>query len=415
MLASVQDWLLNFICVGSLAGMFSCLGLSLSKKSELSEEEMIDSVNEALKVTDLKVKQEDDSELFIIVTNATIKDDQQVYRLHIPHGLSYESLKKKQDVIENALKTKVNLINKDYQYFLMIKEEKKLESKYPFEIVPVENKNELQITVGMTTEGPLMVNMSSNFPHVLLGGTSGSGKSRTIKSILLNLMENYDPSDLSLIFLDNKGGVEGNGFSDCKHFTRITNSVYETVDVLEELSFEMESRLSAIRKANVTNIVDFNKKNKNHKIPFKFVVLDELYPFLALKNKTKIYEKLADLLSRGRAAGIHFCVGTQKATTEVLPSFISANTSCVISHMTRNEQESRNFIGRGGLENIKIKGRGVCLTDKEVEFQSFWVDDRTIENVCQKHRKKQQVKSVEQVKITKDVATKKEEFESKLL
>ena len=414
MLASVQDWLLNFICVGSLAGMFSCLGLSLSKKSELSEEEMIDSVNEALKVTDLKVKK-DDSDFFIIVTDARIKDDQQLYKLHIPDGLSFEALSRKKDVIENALKSKVTLVNKDYQYFLMIKEEKKLESKYPFEIVPVPNKDELFITIGMTTEGPLMVNMSSNFPHVLLGGTSGSGKSRTIKSILLNLMENYDSTDLSLIFLDNKGGVEGNIFANCKHFTRITNSVYETVDVLEELSVEMELRLSAIRKANVTNIVDFNKKNKNHKIPFKFVVLDELYPFLALKNKTKIYEKLADLLSRGRAAGIHFCVGTQKATTEVLPSFISANTSCVISHMTRNEQESRNFIGRGGLENIKIKGRGVCLTDKEVEFQSFWVDDSMVERVCQKHRKKQQVKIVEQVKIKKDITTKKEEFESKLI
>ena len=414
MLASVQDWLLNFICVGSLAGMFSCLGLSLSKKSELSEEEMIDSVNEALKVTDLKIKK-DDSELFIIVTNATIKDDQQVYRLHIPHGLSYESLKKKQDVIENALKTKVNLINKDYQYFLMIKEEKKLENKYPFEIVPVPNKDELFITIGMTTEGPLTVNMSSSHPHGLLGGTSGGGKSRTIKGILLNLMENYDPSELRISFLDNKGGVEGNTFLECEHFETITTNVYETVNYLDTLKNEMESRLIKIRSAKVTNIVDYNKKNNVAKIPFLFVILDELYPFLALKDKHRVYENLADLLSRGRAAGVHVCIATQKATTDVLPSFISANTTLILSHMTRNEQESKNFIGRSGLENVRIKGRGVCLTDREIEFQSFWVDDSMVERICKKHRKKQQVKIVEQVKIKKDITTKKEEFESKLI
>lgn len=389
MLALIQSFAWHMMGVGLLAGIGSCfLKKEKNETIGLTDEEKIHFVDLALFFSDLKVTRNEVDE-YVTVTHANFSENLEIYKLHIPYGLSFESLLKKQDIIENSLKRSIKLINKDYHYFLIIENKSELKEKYEFEVVPIKkNKNELQIVIGMIIEGPLIANLSSNSPHVLLGATSGSGKSRLVKSILLQLMENYDPSELQLVFLDNKGGVEGNTFKGCEHFECITNSVYETVDYLNNLKIEMEQRLIQIRQANVTNVVDYNKRFKNNQIPFKFVVLDELYPFLALKNKQSIYENLADLLSRGRAAGIHFLISSQKTTTDVLPSFISANTGLILGMKTRNAQESKNIIGHDGLETIKNKGRGICLSDKEVEFQAFWVDDQTINRVCEKYRKK---------------------------
>lgn len=388
MLALIQSFAWHMMGIGLAVGIGSCFWKK--EKNEtigLTDEEKIHFVDLALFFTDLKVTRNEIEE-YVTVTHANFSDTVEVYKLNIPFGLSFEALLKKQDVIENSLKRPILLINKDYNYFLIIENKSELKERYEFEVVPVSNKNELQITIGMMIDGPLVANLSSNLPHVLLGATSGSGKSRLVKSILLQLMENYNPSQIQLSFLDNKGGVEGNTFRNCEHFECITTSVYETVEFLNNLKAEMEQRLTIIRQANVTNVVDYNKKFKNNQIPFKFVVLDELYPFLALKNKQSIYENIADLLSRGRAAGIHFLISSQKTTTDVLPSFISANTGLILGMKTRNEQESKNIIGHVGLETIQFKGRGICLGENETEFQAFWVDDQTINRVCEKHRKK---------------------------
>ncbi|WP_195455070.1 FtsK/SpoIIIE domain-containing protein [Turicibacter sanguinis] len=408
----IQSVSICTIVAGGLVGLVT----SKTKKKDDNKElqDKIDRVDEALKSTNLKITK-DDTDLFVTATSISVNPTQERYNLVIPYGLSFDSLLKKQDVIENVLKCKVKLVNQNYNYSLIIEDEVKLKDKYPFEIIKINNQ-ELQVVIGMTRNGPLIVNLSSNTPHGLIGGTSGGGKSRLIKGLLLQLMENYDSSQLKLVFLDNKGGVEGNTFLNCEHFEFISNSVYETVSYLGDLKNEMESRLIQIRNAKVTNIIDYNNKFKDAPLPFKLIVLDELYPFLALKNKQKIYENLADLLSRGRAAGIHFLIATQKTTTDVLPSFISANTALIIGMKTRNSQESLNILSRPGLENINIKGRGFCLTDKEVEFQSFWVDDGTIENICKKHIKKTDSKPT--TRVIKTINTKEEKpliTKSKLL
>lgn len=418
MLALIQSFAWHMMGIGLAVG----LGSYFLKKEKnetigLTDEEKIHFVDLALFFTDLKVTRNEIEE-YVTVTHANFSDTVEVYKLNIPFGLSFEALLKKQDVIENSLKRPILLINKDYNYFLIIENKSELKERYEFEVVPVSNKNELQITIGMMIDGPLVANLSSNLPHVLLGATSGSGKSRLVKSILLQIMENYDSSELQIAFLDNKGGVEGNTFKSCEHFECITNSVYETVDYLNNLKIEMEQRLIKIRQANVTNAIDYNKKNKDDKIPLKFVVIDELYPFLALKNKSAIYENIADLLSRGRAASIHFLISSQKTTTDVLPSFISANTSLIIGMKTRNAQESKNIISRDGLETITVKGRGICLSDHEIEFQAYWVDDQTIDRVCQKYRKKAIELTKTSTKITefkKETKEKPNLLKSKLL
>ena len=350
-------------------------------------------VNAALMAADLKVKR-GEMDSYIAVSLANVNEERQIYKLEIPHGLTFDDLTKEQAVIENVLKTKINLINKDYNYFLLIEEEKKLKAKYPFEIVPVPSHKELFITAGMTVSGPLTFNVS-RLPHILLAGTTGAGKSRILKSILCNLIENYTPEELQLAYLDNKG-TECGTFKNVKHLIHRTTNIHDTVSYLNELEHEMVRRNRLIESKNKTNIVDYNKVVAvTDRIPFRFVIVDELFPFLTLvsKEKNAAHAKLGLLLSMSRAAGIHFILASQKSTVDILPTLVTTNCTIVLALRCRNEQESRNAIGETGLEKIDINavGRGVAVSHIKQEFQSFWVEDRTIEAICSKYAKKRAV------------------------
>lgn len=382
--------------LGLIAGGFaySCASyfLKSEEKGDLNEEK-VRRVNEALKATNLKISKEDFDQ-HIIVTHTHITANEEWYKLHIPAGLSFEGLEKKKDVIENVLKSKIRLINDNYQYYLLIKEDPKLRDKYPFEIVPVKNKTELFITVGMTTQGPLNFNISQ-LPHVLLGATTGAGKSRLLKSILCNLIENYSAKQLELVYLDNKG-LECGAFKNVEHLIHRTTNIYDTVSYFNELEHEMMRRNRLIEAKNKTNIVDYNKVvQEADRIPFRFVVIDELFPFLTLpsKQRNEAYSRLGLLLSMSRASGIHFLLSTQRCTSEIIPTLITANCPIALGLRCRNHQESINVIGEGGLEEIDINavGRGVAVSRKREEFQSFWVTDETIERICSKNTKKRPV------------------------
>ena len=145
---------------------------------------------------------------------------------------------------------------------------------------------------------------------------------------------------------------------------------------LDELAVEMMRRNRLIESKNKTNIIDYNKVvSKSDRIPFRFVVVDELFPFLTLpsKERSMAYSKLGLLLSMSRSAGIHFLLSTQKCTTDILPSLITANCTIALGLRCRNEQESRNVIGEGGLEQIDIDmvGRGVAVSHVSKNFNHF--------------------------------------------
>ncbi len=307
-------------------------------------------------------------------------------------------MQKLEKSIAHHFKKEIQLeMTKDFQYIVKVYKHKKKElaSRYDFKVIPV-STDELHITVGMTPEAPLNFNISQ-LPHILLCGTTGSGKSRTLKAILCNLIENYSPEQLELIYLDNKG-TEVSVFKNVEHMIHRTNNIYDTVRYLDELAAEMMRRNRLIESKNKTNIIDYNKVvADSDKIPHRFVVVDELFPFLTLtsKNKNEAYSKLALLLSMSRASGIHFLLATQKVTVDVLPSMITANCPIQLGLRCRNEQESRNAIGESGLEKISVEmvGRGVAVSHVKQEFQSFWITDEVIEKICAKHTLKTNIRA----------------------
>lgn len=319
-----------------------------------------------------------------------------LYRISIPKGCSVIGLYKLLPAFENLFANDVDVYEVDNEYFLKVftKKLKKVEN-YPFEVVEIKDKSTLTLVVGHSLDGIFKLNLSDSLPHVLIGASTRAGKSRLIKSICLNIMENYDSEQVQMIYCDQKGGVEARAFKDCEHFTRISKNVNDTVKVFIDLERELDDRLKLFEEKDVTNLVDYNKKYK--KLPFIFVIVDELYPFLMSNNKKEIYGILADLLSRSASVGIHFVLSSQKTTGEVIPTFITENAGYRIGLRTSNEQGSYNVIGDKGCEEIPVdaKGRGICFVDEKIQFQSFYVDDETINKICKKHKKQSKNEEVQ--------------------
>lgn len=311
-----------------------------------------------------------------------------LYRIIIPKGCSVIGLYKLLPAFENLFSNDVDVYEVDNEYFLKVftKKLKKVEN-YPFQVVDIKDKSTLTLIVGHSLDGIFKLNLSDSLPHVLIGASTRAGKSRLIKSMCLNVMENYTSEQVKIIYCDQKGGVEARAFRDCEHFVKISKNVNDTVKVFLDLEYELDKRLKLFEEKDVTNLVDYNKKYDN--LPFIFVIVDELYPFLMSKKKKEIYGILADLLSRSASVGIHFLLSSQKTTGEVIPTFITENAGYRIGLRTSNEQGSYNVIGDKGCEDIPVdaKGRGICFVDEKINFQSFYVDDETINKICKKHKR----------------------------
>lgn len=384
----------------------------LSISSGLSNNEMEDRFNDFLKKTSLKTKRkiyhaaslfeqayEEEVTDYTYCYHAIEYDAYYLFFVEIPEPFSFSDLQKLEGSIAHHFKKPIELeMTKDFKYVVKVHKnpKKELAKRYDFKFIQVPSHDELYIAIGMTAEGPLNFNLSQ-LPHVILGATTGAGKSRLLKSILCNLIENYTPNQLQICYLDNKG-TECGSFKNVEHLIHRTNNIYSTVGYLDELAAEMMRRNRLIESKNKTNIVDYNKVvSKADRIPFRFVVIDELFPFLTLpsKERSEAYSRLGLLLSMSRSAGIHFLLSTQKCTTDILPSLITANCTIALGLRCRNTQESINVIGEGGLEKIDINkvGRGVAVSHIKQEFQSFWITDETIDRICAKHTLKSSVRA----------------------
>ena len=319
-------------------------------------------------------------------------DSYNLYRIIIPDGCSFIGLYKLLPNFSNLFMNDVDIYEIDNEYFLKVFTKKlKNVKEYPFQVIDIKDKSTLTLVIGHSLNGIFKLNLSESLPHVLIGASTRAGKSRLIKSICLNVMENYTKEQVEIIYCDQKGGVEARAFKDCEHFIKISKNVNDTIKIFIELEKELDNRLNLFEERDVTNLIDYNKKYK--KLPFIFVIVDELYPFLMMKNKKDIYGILADLLSRSASVGIHFLLSSQKTTSDVIPTFITENVGYRLGLRTSNEQGSYNVIGDKGCENISVdaKGRGISFVDEKIYFQSFYVDDDTINNICLKHKKQNNI------------------------
>jgi DNA segregation ATPase FtsK/SpoIIIE and related proteins len=252
-------------------------------------------------------------------------------------------------------------------------------------LTPTETYN-IPISIGVDVVGQPKIIDLTKLPHLLIAGTTGSGKSVFLNSVILSILYHMTPEECELILVDPKR-VEMTSYKNIPHLRcPIVTETSDTVEVFSSLIEEMERRYTLLAEANVRNIESFNELRFNYTLPYIVTIVDEMSDLLTSnKDMTKqLEETIVRLAQKSRAAGIHLILATQRPVKEVVTGLIKANMPSRIAFQVSSQIDSRVILDRNGAE--KLIGRGDMLmtypgvSDPE-RFHGAWVSDSEISAV----------------------------------
>ena len=250
------------------------------------------------------------------------------------------------------------------------------------------NKTSLRFALGQDVAGhPITANLEA-MPHMLIAGTTGSGKSVCVNSILTSFLLNNTPDDLRLVLVDPKR-VELTGYNGIPHL--LAPVVVETervVGALQWMTREMDKRYHEFAKVGARNITDYNGRMKTQggrKFPFLLIVIDELADLMMIApdQTEKTITRLAQL---ARATGIHMILATQRPSVDVVTGLIKANFPARIAFAVASGVDSRVILDQPGAE--RLLGRGDMLYQAPdaaapVRLQGVFVSDHEIQKLVE--------------------------------
>lgn len=225
-----------------------------------------------------------------------------------------------------------------------------------------EKKGNLVFVVGQQISGEMVVDDLSKLPHLLVAGTTGSGKSVFLHSLIASLMYRYGPEYLRFIMVDPKL-VEFGRYNGIPHMLT-TETIINATDALAAMDYlvaEMESRYQLLRQYNVANIADYNAKINPklvQRLPYLVLIVDELADLMSVSKKS-FEAKLQRLAQKARAAGIHLVLATQRPDVQVISGTIKTNFPCRIALKVASATDSGTILNGGGAE--KLLGYGDLL------------------------------------------------------
>ena len=245
------------------------------------------------------------------------------------------------------------------------------------------NKASLRFALGKDVAGhPKVANMEA-MPHMLIAGTTGSGKSVCVNAILSCLLLNNTPDDLRLILVDPKR-VELTGYNGVPHLLApVVVEIERVVGALQWMTREMDNRYHKFAEVGARNIADFNARmvtQGGKKLPYLLVVIDELADLMMIApdETEKTITRLAQL---ARATGIHMIIATQRPSVDVVTGLIKANFPARIAFAVASNTDSRVILDQPGAE--RLLGRGDMLfqapdAPAPVRLQGVFVSDAEI-------------------------------------
>ncbi|EAK1649624.1 cell division protein FtsK [Campylobacter jejuni] len=222
-------------------------------------------------------------------------------------------------------------------------------------------KSPLTIALGKDIVGNAFVTDLKKLPHLLIAGTTGSGKSVGINSMLLSLLYRNSPKTLRLMMIDPKM-LEFSIYNDIPHLlTPVITDPKKAVNALSNMVAEMERRYRLMADAKTKNIENYNEKMKElggEELPFIVVIIDELADLMMTAGKDVEFY-IGRLAQMARASGIHLIVATQRPSVDVVTGLIKANLPSRISYKVGQKIDSKVILDAMGAESLL--GRGDCL------------------------------------------------------
>ena len=222
-----------------------------------------------------------------------------------------------------------------------------------------QTKNELPLSLGVNTLGKPIVADLAAMPHLLVAGTTGSGKSVGINAMLLSLLSRLTPEEVRFILIDPKR-IELAGYNKLPHLlTPVVTDMKDAASALEWCVGEMERRYQVMQQYAVRNIAMFNGLSRDEreeaKLPYIVVIADE-FADMILETGGKVETSIARLAAKARAAGIHLVLATQRPSKDVVTGLISANVPSRASYRVSSAIESRIVLGQNGAEQLLGQG-----------------------------------------------------------
>ena len=231
-------------------------------------------------------------------------------------------------------------------------------------------------------------------PHLLVAGSTGSGKSVCINSIITSILMRTKPEEVKLVLVDPKK-VELSMYNGVPHLlTPVVSDPRKANNVLKKIVSEMERRYDVFEASGTKNIAGYNayveKKNKNtdsagqiQKMPFIVVIIDELADLMLVAAK-EVEDSIMRITQMARAAGIHLIVATQRPSTDVITGVVKANIPSRISFAVSSSIDSRTILDMTGAEKLLGKGDMLFLPQGEntpVRVQGTFISDEEIKAI----------------------------------
>lgn len=247
-----------------------------------------------------------------------------------------------------------------------------------------ENRSKTAFSLGLDVSGQEVVADISKMPHLLIAGTTGSGKSVLINAIISSILFRASPEEVKFIMVDPKR-VELTPYNDIPHqLTRVITDVSKVGNALGWLVAEMERRYRLFEEMGVKNIAGYNELSGFQAMAFIIVIVDEMADVMMSKNAGEIEEKIVRLAQMARAVGIHLILATQRPSVNILTGIIKANIPARIAFQVTSMIDSRVIIDTPGAE--KLLGKGDMLyvppdVAKPKRIQGAFVSDKEIKNL----------------------------------
>ena len=239
----------------------------------------------------------------------------------------------------------------------------------------------LPIALGKGISGTPIIGDLTSMPHLLIAGTTGSGKSVCINTIIVSLLYKLSPDMCKFILIDPKM-LELSAYEGIPHLlTPVITDSKKATAALGWVVNEMNSRYKLMSKVGVRNIEGYNSKHKL-KMPFIVVVVDEMSDLMLVSGK-EIENYIQKLSQMARAAGIHIIMATQRPSVDVITGTIKANFPTRISFQVSSKIDSRTILGEQGAEQLLGKGDMLFMSsaNRIIRIHGPYISEREIESI----------------------------------
>jgi S-DNA-T family DNA segregation ATPase FtsK/SpoIIIE len=245
-------------------------------------------------------------------------------------------------------------------------------------------KSPLTMILGKDIVGNPFITDLKKLPHLLIAGTTGSGKSVGLNAMILSMLYKNSPDNLKLIMIDPKM-LEFSIYNDIPHLlTPVITKPTEAINALANMVAEMEKRYAMMADTKTKNIENYNekaRKNSYEELPYIVVIIDELADLMMTSGK-EVELSIARLAQMARASGIHLIVATQRPSVDVVTGLIKANLPSRISYKVGQKVDSKIILDSLGAESLL--GRGDMLFTPPgksglVRIHAPWSDEKEIE------------------------------------